>query len=211
MQKVYSSDNIATMDDLFRRAFVNSLTGFKSVCLIGSQTLNGKTNLAIFSQVFHIGANPALIGILVRPDKSPRHTLENILATKYFTINHIREEYYKNAHQTSARYSADVSEFEACGFTPEYSSAVNAPYVKEANVKIGLNLVEKNVLAINQTVLLIGEVKEVIVPDDCVLENGYIDIEKAGSITCSSLESYHVTKRLARLSYSKPDTFPTEL
>ena len=44
------------------------------------------------------------------------------------------------------------------------------------------------------------------------IENdGFIDLEKAGSVTVSGLDSYHVTKKLARLSYAKSDKFPQEL
>ena len=55
--------------------------------------MQGQTNLAIFSQIFHIGANPPLVGILVRPDSVDRHTLRNIRETSWFTINHIQESF----------------------------------------------------------------------------------------------------------------------
>jgi hypothetical protein len=32
-----------------------------------------------------------------------------------------------------------------------------------------------------------------------------LDIEKAKTITCSGLDSYHKTERLARLTYAKAD------
>jgi hypothetical protein len=32
-----------------------------------------------------------------------------------------------------------------------------------------------------------------------------LDIEKAKSITCSGLDSYHSTSRLSRLKYAKPN------
>ncbi|PZO26904.1 MAG: hypothetical protein DCF13_12950 [Flavobacteriaceae bacterium] len=39
---------------------INSLGGFKSVALVGTADENKKTNLAIFSSIFHIGAIPPL-------------------------------------------------------------------------------------------------------------------------------------------------------
>jgi len=211
MLKTVTFQEIAEMDDLFRRTFVNSLTGFKSVCLIGTHNLQKQTNLAVFSQVFHIGANPPLIGILVRPDKSPRHTLQNIEATQEFTINHIREEFYKQAHQTSARYPRENSEFDTCELTPFYSSLLNAPYVREANIKMGLTLAQRVDIAINGTILLIGQVVEVMFPEECLWHDGYLDIEQAGSLTSSSLDGYHTTQRLARLKYAKTDLPPQEI
>lgn len=191
------------MEKQFRTNLINSLSGFKSACLVGTQNKEGVTNLAIFSQVFHIGANPALMGMLVRPDSVRRDTLTNLQETGYFTLNHIRADFFKEAHQTSARY--DKSEFDAVGLTPLHSENIKAPYVAESHIRIGLSFAERHELAINGTVLIIGRVEEIFAPADCIAPDGYLDIEKAGTITCSSLDSYHTTQRLMRLSYAKPD------
>lgn len=82
----------------------------------------GQTNLAIFNSLVHIGANPPLIGFVVRPDSAERHTLNNILETGFYTINHINENIYKQAHQTSARYPEEISEFAATGLNEQYLS-----------------------------------------------------------------------------------------
>lgn len=205
----FGVEDFEQMEKQFRTNFINSLSGFKSVNLVGTISKEGMTNLAIFSQVFHIGANPALMGILVRPDSVRRHTLENITSCQFFTLNHITQQFYKQAHQTSARY--EVSEFEACGFTPEFEQKHPAPYVKESPLKIGLQLAEKHELSINGTILVIGKVIEVITNQEYIAADGYIDIEKAGTITCSSVDAYHSTHQLARLSYAKPDKFVEEI
>lgn len=206
--KVYHINEVSAMDSNFRRNFINSLTGFKSVGLIGTVSEAGRTNLAIFSQIFHVGASPALIGVLFRPNTVTRHTLDNILSTRSFTINHICESFVTAAHQSSARYADDESEFDATGLTAEFTSAVNAPYVKESVIKLGLRLAEHQTIRINQTELVIGEVKEIIVPDDCVLNDGFVDLEKAGTVTSSGLDSYHKTSKIVRLTYAKPHQTP---
>jgi hypothetical protein len=58
---------------------------------------------------------------------------------------------------------------------------------------------------------MIGKIIKVMLPDDCVLPDGFIDIERAGTITVSGLDSYHTTNRLSRLSYAKPDVALTEV
>ena len=103
------------MEQRFRATFINSLGGFKSVLLVGTRSGNGQENLAIFSSFFHLGANPPLFGLVVRPDVSPRHTLENILETKQFTLNQITEDFFEKAHHTAARYPKEISEFQAAG------------------------------------------------------------------------------------------------
>ena len=94
--KRITKDEIIDMETRFRTNFINSISGFKSVGLIGTISKDNQINLAIFSQVFHLGANPALMGFIIRPDISPRHTLENIEETKYFTFNHIFYIPYRN-------------------------------------------------------------------------------------------------------------------
>lgn len=205
--QTFTAEAFPKMERFFRRYFMNSLSGFKSVNLVGTKSLTGQTNLAVFSQIFHIGATPPLMGVVVRPHTVERHTLENILTTQSYTFNHIHESFYKQAHQTSARYPKETSEFEAVGLTEKYSDdpAITAPYVAESWVQIGLELAERHDLSINGTILLIGEVREVHVVPDIIEPDGYLDLEAAGSVTCTSLDTYHKTERLARLSYAKPD------
>ena len=199
-----ANENILAFEKFYRTNFVNSITGFKSANLIGTISKEGKTNLAIFSSVIHVGANPPLIGFLMRPVSVERHTYTNIKETNHFTINHINKEIFKQAHQTSARYDKDVSEFDACGLTPEYSKIIKAPYVKESKIKIGCRFVEQHQIKTNDTIFFVGEILEVIIPDDVLMNDGYVDIEKADTIAISSLDSYYEAKRISRLSYAKP-------
>jgi flavin reductase (DIM6/NTAB) family NADH-FMN oxidoreductase RutF len=69
---------------------------------------------------------------------------------------------------------------------------------------LGVEFKERVHLTINNTLLIIGEIKEMYFPENCLQDDGYIDIEKAGSIACSGLDSYHFTKCLERLPYAKP-------
>ncbi|MEQ9438602.1 MAG: flavin reductase [Cyclobacteriaceae bacterium] len=201
--RTFSREDIAGLEKRYRTNLINSLTGFKSVSLIGTANLEGKNNLAVFSQIIHVGANPPLVGILFRPHTVPRHTLDNILATHTFTINHIQEEFLAQAHHTSARW--DQSEFEACQLTPEYHKAISAPFVQEASIKVGLQYVEHYTLQCNETVFLVGEIHEMLLPEDCVEADGFIDLVKAGSMTCSGLDAYHQVLPAVRLAYAKPD------
>ena len=61
----YSKAELDSMGVLFKRNFINSLSGYKSINLIGSVNHNGLPNLAIFNSVFHVGSDPPLIGMLM--------------------------------------------------------------------------------------------------------------------------------------------------
>jgi flavin reductase (DIM6/NTAB) family NADH-FMN oxidoreductase RutF len=194
-----------SLDKNKRVHFINSLGGFKSVSLIGTSDLQGNENLAIFSSIFHIGANPPLIGLIFRPSPPERNTFNNIIDTGFYTINHINESIYRQAHQTSARYNQTESEFEITNLKPEYKDNFFAPYVAESNIQLGIEFKEKITIPINNTTMIIGEITQIYIPENCLSEDGFVDIEKANSITCSGLDSYHKTVQLDRLSYAKPN------
>ena len=200
----YSLNDIQQLPDRFRRNLINSLHGFKSVSLIGTSNSQGQTNLAIFSQIFHIGANPPLVGILVRPDSVDRHTLRNIRETSWFTINHIQESFVESAHQTSARYPEEVSEFEACGLTPINIPEIPVPFVAESAIRYALYKVDETTL-VNGTILITGEIRTMHVPDTIVSEDGFLQIHEAGTIASSGLDAYYRVEPISRFAYAKPD------
>jgi flavin reductase (DIM6/NTAB) family NADH-FMN oxidoreductase RutF len=201
----YSLSEILNLNDRFRRNLINSVSGFKSVSLIGTVNNSGTTNLAIFSQILHIGANPPMLGILFRPDSVERHTLENIRQNGYFTINQIQESFYKEAHQTSARYPSNISEFDAVGLTPEFIKDVDVPFVKESNIKMLLKCVDEQTLKINGTILLIGEIQLLTTPENAITQDGFVDLHQAGTITSTGLDAYYRTEKINRLLYAKVD------
>jgi flavin reductase (DIM6/NTAB) family NADH-FMN oxidoreductase RutF len=124
--------------------------------------------------------------------------------TGYYTINHIHKNIYEQAHQTSARYPKLVSEFDATGLTPEYKNEFVAPFVKESQIQIAMEFKERVTIEINQTSMVIGEIKAVYFPSNCLELDGFINLEKAGTITSAGLDSYHTTQVLQRLEYAKP-------
>ena len=197
------SNDIESMPKRYRINFINCLSGFKSLNLVGTKSEDGVTNLAPISSIIHVGANPPLMGMLMRPNTVPRNTLENIMQTNFWTLNHVREEFSSKAHQCSARYEADISEFDAVGLKEEYTSFY-APYVAKAILKIGLKLVERIDVKTNGTHFLIGEIQEIILPESIISKDGFLDLERIGSLTVSGLDSYHITKSLGRLPYAKP-------
>ena len=200
-----SKKDLQAMEQRERTRLVNSLSGFKSANLIGSCDSQGAANLAVISSVVHLSSHPPLFGIIVRPCKRRRHTLDNILETKHFTINSIGADFFKKAHQTSARYPKEVSEFESVGLTPYYDDDFSAPFVLESALKIGLELKEHIHIESNHTQMLIGEVVTLHAPKNAFMPDGYLDLEALDTVTISGLDSYHVTQRLQRLSYAKPD------
>lgn len=206
-----TKDNINALENHQRVHFINSLSGFKSANLIGTADASKHSNLAIVSSVVHLGANPPLLGMVMRPNTVPRHTLDNILDMGVYTLNHVHKNIYIQAHQTSARYPLDVSEFGEVGFTEQWEEGFNAPFVAESRIKIGMAFREKHTLDINGTEFVIGEIVSIEMADEFVAKDGFVSLEKAGTVAISSLDTYHSTNMLASLNYAKPDKETTVL
>ncbi|MCH7403093.1 flavin reductase family protein [Belliella kenyensis] len=200
--KSFSKENLLQGDASFRRDFVNALSGYKSLNLIGTISKANETNLAPFSQVFHIGASPPLVGVLFRPHTVERHTLQNILDTAEFTLNHVAKSFYEKAHQTAARY--EVSEFEAVGLEVLNRPECTAPFVKISPLQIACKLISSQTLDVNDTVLIIASIEHVWVVDGGLREDGSLDLEKMETVTVNGLDEYYIGKRLGKLSYPKP-------
>lgn len=201
----FDANSLLSLNDRYRTNLINSLHGARPAMLIGTKNKQGNTNLALFSQVLHLGANPALCGILFRPDSVDRHTLQNIRETGFFTLNSTTEGMEDRAHQTSARYAETVSEFDACGFEAEYREGFFAPFVAESPVKIGLKAQPEIRIEANGTILLLGAVEHLFVHPDILAETGHINHHHAKSLAVAGLDTYVGLKPIARFSYAKPD------
>ncbi|WP_295650928.1 flavin reductase [uncultured Mucilaginibacter sp.] len=206
-----TGNQISSMEQRYRTTLVNSVSGFKSLQMVGTISTDGITNLALFNSIFHVGANPPLLGMVVRPDGAEHDTLKNIIATGQYTLNNVLPAWYAKAHQTSARFPSGESEFGECGFTKSYIAGLKAPFVKESTIKIGLVLRDIIDVSINNTSIVIGEIIYIILDENVIAADGYVDLEKAGSVTVAGLDSYHTTQRLGRLNYAKPGKHPEAL
>ena len=189
----------------YRTNFINSLTGFKSASLIGTINAQGVPNLGIFSSIVHIGSDPALIGYINRPLAAAPHTLANIKANGFYTVNHIHASFVDKAHQTSAKYPDEVNEFTEVGLTEEYIEGVKVPFVKESSIKYLLSLREIVPITLNDTFLVIGQLEQVLIdPALQPTSDGFLHLDQAGSISSNGLDAYYKTELMDRYDYAKP-------
>ena len=191
-------------DRAYRRNFFNTLPGPRGVHLIGTKGHRGTENLGVFSSVIHLGASPALLGFHLRPLTVPRHTYHHLRAQGWFTLNTLHPDILEQGHQTSANYPLGTSEFSATGLTPEYSELCKAPYVREAQVRIGLTFEEEHHIAANGTLFIVGRVQEVFVPEEAVAEDGHVDHERLATLTVAGLDTYFRPGPATRLPYARP-------
>ena len=203
MIKTFNSTDIDKLERIYRINLINAISGFKSVNLIGTKSAEGEPNVAVFSSVIHMGSNPPLLGFIMRPLPHKRDTYPNLKSTGQYTINHVTTDIYQQAHQTSAKYAKGISEFEECGLTEEYLNGFDAPFVKECSIKIGLSFVEEYPIKANNTILVIGKVEHLIVPENIIEDSGHLNIHEANTLTMSGLDTYFKTEKLGRMAYAR--------
>jgi flavin reductase (DIM6/NTAB) family NADH-FMN oxidoreductase RutF len=211
--KTYTAASIDALPQRQRANLMNCASGLRSALLVGTRSSTGATNLALFSNVFHVGAAPALIGMIARPKPqgTERHSLDNILATGCWTLNHVSQCWAHLAHQTSARYPSDRSEFEAVGLQEEWLEDFAAPFVSRSSVKLGLTLEQHTPLTVNDTHLLIGRVQLLRCPAEVVREDGTINLAGVDPSVACGLDSYHGVQPAERFAYAKPNHPPERL
>lgn len=201
--KTIRACDIEAMDKLARVQFATSLPGVKPVCLVGTRNAAGIANLAPFSSVVHLGSNPALLGMITRPDVVERHTLANIVESRCWTLNHLHPGIVAAAHQCSARYPAEVSEFDATGLTEHREPDFAAPFVAESRFRLGLELEELIDIASNGTKLIVGRVTLVQVEESRLHPDGSIHLEGLDVVASTALDTYFGITPLVRLPYAK--------
>ena len=201
-------DTIKSWDRIYRANFINCLSGYKPVSLIGTADANAVPNLAIFSNIVHIGSDPALIGFINRPEAATPNTLNNIRITKQFTINHIDASFVAAAHQTSAKYPEGENEFTHTSLHPIFKGHCTAPFVAESNLQYALQLVEIMPIQFNKTFLVIGLVTDIFMQKDLLQKDGFIDLEKAGSIVSLGLDAYASVNIFTRFEHARPNLLP---
>lgn len=202
----YTTTELDAMEFVPKLRLINSITGYKSANLIGTKNNAGGANLAIVSSVVHLGSEPPLIGFVVK-SFGERHTMQNILETGFYTINHVNQHFAAHAHFTSVEFPAYVSEFNQCKLTAQYLDDFFAPFVLESKIKIGLSLVETHQIKANKTTLIIGKVEMIMMDEPYFEADKGLDLVRAETVCISGLDTYYLPHKLRSFPYADEVTW----
>lgn len=202
--KHFSVEHLQAMEHQKRVNLINCCTGYKSANLISTQSKKGIPNVAVFNSVTHFGSNPAILGFVLRPTNVPRNTYDNIKETGVYTLNHITTVLADDAHHTSAKYSADQSEYDFTDLIPEYKNNFFAPFVQNAPVQIALDFLEEYLIKANNTLLVLGQIKHMYIKEDLLQQDGFIDLTKGQIASIVGLDGYTFPTKLVRKPYQRP-------
>ncbi|NNT70607.1 flavin oxidoreductase [Flavobacterium sp. IMCC34852] len=203
MKKITQKE-LAHLSKIQRLNLINSCTGYKSANLIGTKSIKGNSNVAVFSSVTHLGSNPAMLGFILRPNVVARNTYDNLKSNGYFTVNHIAQNIIAQAHQTSASYNAEESEFEIVNLTEEYLSEIDVPFVEESPVKLLCKYLNEYEIKENNTIHIIASIEEIYFKEAILHEDYWLQLDKADVVTVNGLDGYCLPKVLDRFDYARP-------
>ncbi len=194
--------NFGSLDRHYRANLVNSVVGIKQASLVGTIDSKNISNLALFSSCVHLGSNPALVAIFSRPSSdSPKQTLNNIISSKFYTINHVNDLILQRAHSCAFKFAADESEFDECKLSEEIVTDFRAPFVAESNASIGVKYLRHFTIEENGVVMIIGEMKTLFIEKGLIQSNGEIDFNLSHSVGVAGNNTYYGLAQIASLKY----------
>ncbi|MGY5354318.1 flavin reductase family protein [Wenyingzhuangia sp. IMCC45467] len=202
--KVFTNKEIASLEHLYKINLVNSVTGIKSANLIGSISKNGIENVSVFSSVVHFGSEPPLLGMVFRPTTIARNTYDNIKETEYYSINAIHQAIIKEAHHTSAKYPAEINEFDKTDLIAAYKDDYKVPFVKEAPIQILMKYVNEYPIKENGTLLVLGEIQKLYLKEELLQEDGFVNLSQGEVVGINGLDGYIKPSLIERLPYQRP-------
>ncbi|WP_426064421.1 flavin reductase family protein [Flavobacterium sp. DSP2-3-1] len=203
--KHISRDAISQMEKIERLNLINSCTGYKSANLLATKSLDGKSNVAIFSSVTHLGSNPAMIGFIMRPTTVPRDTYKNIKDTGYFTVNHITVDMIEDAHHTSANYELGISEFDKTNLEEEYKNDIKIPFVKGSPVQLYCKYLNEYYIKENDTIHVIASIENLFFEEELEHKDGWLQIDRGNVVTLNGLDGYCLPKLVDRFQYARKE------
>ncbi len=197
---------IEKMDRIPRLNLINSCTGYKSATLIATISNDGKTNVAVFSSVTHLGSDPALISFTLRPTTVPRHTYQNIKSYGYFSINHITSEQIADAHHTSAAYPEEISEFDQTNLQPIYHNDCPVPFVKGSPVKLLCKYLNEYLIQENGCLLVVASIEAIFYEEELLTHDHWLQLDKGKVVAINGLDGYALPELLERFAFARLTT-----
>jgi flavin reductase (DIM6/NTAB) family NADH-FMN oxidoreductase RutF len=201
-----NADSLKQLPSRKRATLLNNLCGLRSANLIGTRGVS-TTNLAIFNSVLHLGSDPALIGVIFRPLTVERHTYDNIKEFKAFTVNAVNQSIISKAHQTSAKYPENSSEFEAVGLTAQYREESHLPFVAESPIQLLCHFSKEHLLE-NGCVLVTASIESIYIQESALENDMFVNHQLVNSIAIGGLDAYYSVVFEGRYAYATVDETP---
>jgi len=145
-----------------------------STTLVTCCDKEGKTNIIAMAWVIPLSAEPALVGMCIRPT---RYSYGLIRETGEFVVNVAPYELAEQALVCGRRSGRDLDKFAATGLTPSKAQKVRPPIIEECSGFIECRVVDDIELGDHR--LVIGEVLETYAKAGALEEGGLRALDQA--------------------------------
>ena len=88
--------------------------------------------------------------------------------------------------------------------TEQYKDSFSAPFVKDAPIQLAMTYVEEYDIKSNNTILLIGQIKDLYIKDNLLQNDGFINLSEANVAAINGLDGYTIPKLKNRFDYQRP-------
>src|SRR5258706_6356417 len=117
----------------------------RPICFASTIDKDGNVNLSPFSFFNLFSSHPPIV--IFSPARRLRnntikHTLENVLEVPEVAINIVTYDMVQQTSLASCEFTKGVNEFIKAGFTPEPSTIIKPPMVKESKIKLECRVIE---------------------------------------------------------------------
>ena len=155
----------------------------RPIALVSTTSKDGNNNVAPFSYFNGVCSNPPTI--MFAParrgwDGHEKDTLINIRNNQEFVINIVSESFAEKMVKCSTDFDPNIDEFQVSGLTPESSSKVSPPKVKESKINLECKLdqiVEIGDGRAGSGFVVLGTIVLFHIDDD-IYEDGHILLDK---------------------------------
>ncbi len=151
------------------------------VWCIGSYDADGRPNVMTVAWGGVCCSKPPSVTISLR---KARHTYGNILEKMAYTVSVPSEQYVRQADYFGIASGRDVDKFEVSGLTPVRSELVDAPYVGEFPLILECRVIHHHEIGAHTQ--FIGEILDVKMDEEMVMEGDQPDIERIGPLIYSA-------------------------
>jgi len=155
----FDKEELSELDKRYRTAVVNTAGGIRTA-FVGITGSDGVWNSGTFSNVTHVGAHPAQLSILFRPDHGQRHTYTNYKSTGRITLAVLPFSENERVHQTSVNAPEGVFEWTELGGEVIHPEGWSHPIPKDALWAIELSWVEEFTLS-NGCIYTVGAIEKI--------------------------------------------------
>ena len=155
----------------------------RPIALVSTTSKDGNNNVAPFSYFNGVCSSPPTI--MFAParrgwDGHEKDTLINIRNNQEFVINIVSESFAEKMVKCSTDFDPNIDEFQVSGLTPESSSKVSPPKVKESKINLECKLdqiVEIGDGTAGSGFVVLGTIVLFHIDDD-IYEDGHILLDK---------------------------------